>query len=99
MWYRARAVDMGVRSGYRLMLTKTMMMHRDYLRIYTCGGRSYPLQQHLTSDFDPLRKTIFNVVDHYCNCEDIGMNFVASAGFVKGADREQFQTIAPAGQM
>ena len=43
------------------MLTKVMMVHRDLLYQYSCGGNE-------------LRHTVHRMVDLYRNCEDIGFN-------------------------
>ena len=66
-------------EGYSLMLTRAMMMHRDYLRLYTCGGTSEGLDLTVSSRFDQLRSLILSVVEAEFNCEDIGMNFIVNA--------------------
>ena len=66
-------------EGYSLMLTRTMMMHRDYLHLYTCGGSSTELGLQVASHFDQLRSLILSIVAAEFNCEDIGMNFVVNA--------------------
>ena len=53
--------DDSPRKGYSLMLTKVMMVHRDLLYQYSCGGNE-------------LRHTVHRMVDLYRNCEDIGFN-------------------------
>jgi alpha-1,4-N-acetylglucosaminyltransferase EXTL2 len=66
-------------KGYSLILTKALMVHRDYMRLYTCGGESEDLRISISSKFDEMRSTIHRIVDSSLNCEDIGLNFVANA--------------------
>ena len=66
-------------SGYSLMLAGTLMMHRDYLQLYTCGGRSDALDLEVPAAFNKLRELITEYGARDATCEDIGMNFVASA--------------------
>jgi len=54
-------------------------MHRDYLHLYTCGGKSEGLGLEVPEKFDQLRTLILSIVETDFNCEDIGMNFVANA--------------------
>lgn len=49
-------------SGYPLMLTKGMMLHKKFLHLYNCE----------------TPKTFRDIVDLHVNCEDILMNFVVS---------------------
>jgi alpha-1,4-N-acetylglucosaminyltransferase EXTL2 len=65
--------------GYSLMLTRAMMMHRDYMRLYTCGGESEGLGLEVPRKFDQLRSLILETVETESNCEDIGMNFIVNA--------------------
>jgi hypothetical protein len=66
-------------KGYSLILTKALMVHRDILRLYTCGGESTDLRIRISSKFDEMRSAIHRIVDASLNCEDIGLNFVANA--------------------
>jgi len=83
------------RAGYSLMLTKAMMIHRDYLRLYTCGGRAgFDPEVHVPKAFTAMRQAILETVDEKFNCEDIGMNFVVAAALYKrqkarNADKSQ----------
>lgn len=56
-----------------------MMIHRDFLQVYTCGGYASTLRLNLSHRFEILRSTIRNKVTKSLNCEDIGMNFIISA--------------------
>jgi alpha-1,4-N-acetylglucosaminyltransferase EXTL2 len=68
------------RKGYSIMLTKAMMIHRDYLRLYTCGGNGIANKKlKVGRKFEAMRSTILDFVDKNFNCEDIGMNFVVAA--------------------
>jgi hypothetical protein len=49
------------KEGYAMMLTKVMMIHRDFLHHYSCGSSK-------------LRKKVHRMVDLYRNCEDVGFN-------------------------
>ena len=71
----------GVRAkdGYGLMLTKSLMLHRDFLFVYSCGGQANGLNLTLSSSFNNLRRLIRSKVSMSLNCEDIGMNFIAAA--------------------
>ena len=60
------------------------MMHRDYLRLYTCGGESQGLGLSVSEDFDKLRSLVLSIVAAEFNCEDIGLNFIANAA-INGA--------------
>ena len=56
------------------------MMHRDYLKLYTCGGQSDALgveTPHIGAV--DLQHLILATVEKEFNCEDIGINFIASA--------------------
>jgi len=66
-------------GGYSLMLTRTIMMHRDYLRLYTCGGTSKGMNLTVPKTFDQLRYVMLSIVASEFNCEDIGINFIANA--------------------
>ena len=73
-------------DGYSLMLTKAMMIHRDYLRLYSCGGKSLSLKDMKCGpEFTRMRRKIHRIVDAHFNCEDIGMNFVVAAA-LKGTN-------------
>ena len=68
------------REGYSIMLTKTMMIHRDYLRLYTCGGKGIvDGRVEVSEKFESMGLRIIEFVDKNFNCEDIGMNFVVNA--------------------
>ena len=56
-----------------------MFIHRDFLRLYTCGGMSEDLRIGMTNKVDRMRLTIHRIVDSSLNCEDIGLNFVVNA--------------------
>ena len=47
------------------MLTKVMMLHRDFLHYYSCGTNA-------------VRRIVHRAVDVYRNCEDIGVNALAA---------------------
>jgi len=61
------------------MLTKSLMMHRDFLYVYSCGGQATGLNLKLLPRFDDLRHVIRAKVRKSLNCEDIGMSFIAAA--------------------
>ena len=62
------------------MTTKAMMIHRDYLRLYTCGGKSISNSHVALHDkFERMALTIIDFVDRKFLCEDIGLNFVVGA--------------------
>mmetsp|Transcript_49477 Transcript_49477/g.140182 ORF Transcript_49477/g.140182 Transcript_49477/m.140182 type:complete len:1156 (+) Transcript_49477:108-3575(+) len=77
--YRSEDDTANPHEGYSLMLTRAMMMHRDYLRLYTCGGTSEGLNLTVSNRFDQLRSLILSIVEAEFNCEDIGMNFIVNA--------------------
>lgn len=53
------------KEGYAIMLTKIMMIHRDFLHYYSCGSNE-------------VRRSVHRMVDLYRNCEDIGINALAN---------------------
>lgn len=67
------------KDGYGIMLTKSLMLHRDFLYVYSCGGQATGLNLKLLPSFDELRHVIRAKVRKSLNCEDIGMNFIAAA--------------------
>ena len=67
------------------MLTRTIMMHRDYLQLYTCGGEASGLGLSVPEAFDELHALILSTVDTHFNCEDIGINFITNAALTTSA--------------
>ena len=55
-------------TGYGLILTKVMMIHRTYLHDYVCRS----------GDEERRREHILAIVDRNMNCEDIAMNLVVA---------------------
>lgn len=72
------------RAGYSFMLTKGMMMHQDFLTLYTCGGEANPPSLSKPAALDNFRTIIQTLVRKELNCEDIGMNFLANAAMLMG---------------
>ena len=74
-------------EGYSLILTRAMVMHRDYLHLYSCGGKSKALgvEEAEFAPAEPLRRLILETVDRNFNCEDIGMNFIVNAALTARA--------------
>jgi hypothetical protein len=71
--------DIEAKDGYGIMLTKSLMLHRDFLYVYSCGGKATGLNLEFLPRFDDLRRVIRAKVRKSLNCEDIGMNFIAAA--------------------
>ena len=54
-------------SGYGILLTKAMMIHRENLADFVCGLKTNPITGYLR---------LLAVVDKHFNCEDLLMNLV-----------------------
>jgi hypothetical protein len=67
-----------INRGYTFVLTKAMMLHRDYLRLYTCGGQLLNNKYPINRIYRKFRDLIHYIVDTSLNCEDIGINFIAN---------------------